>query len=123
IGASVQRGQILFEVSPLDTYRVILGVDEREIGLIKPGQTGELIVSARPNEPLSFTVKRITPIAQTQSGRNVFRVEGRLSNAPARLRPGMEGVGKIDIRQRNLAWIWLHPLIDWARMWSWHWLP
>jgi multidrug resistance efflux pump len=123
IGASVQRGQVLFEISPLDSYRVILGVDEREIGLIKAGQTGELVVSALPNETLSFAISRITPVAEAASGRNVFRVEGRLKNNASRLRPGMEGVGKIDIGRQNLAWIWLHPLIDWARIWSWHWLP
>ena len=123
IGASVQRGQILFEVSPLDTYRVILGVDEREIETIKPGQTGELVVSALPDESFPFTVKRVTPIAKVESGRNVFRVEGRLNHRPLHLRPGMEGVGKIDIGRENLAWIWLHPLIDWARIWAWHWLP
>ena len=33
---------------------------------------------------------------------------------PRDLRPGMEGVGKIEIGRRSLAWIWLHPLIDWA---------
>lgn len=123
IGASVQRGQILFEVAPLDAYRVILNVDEREIGRIEPGQSGELVVSALPNDTLSFKVDKITPIADAQSGRNVFRVEGRLADNPAHLRPGMEGVGKIEIGRRNLAWIWLHPLIDWARIWSWHWLP
>jgi multidrug efflux pump subunit AcrA (membrane-fusion protein) len=123
IGASVQRGQVLFEVSPLDSYRVILSVDEREIGRIQPGQTGELVVSALPNDPLSFKVDKITPIAEAQAGRNVFRVEGMLTGNPARLRPGMEGVGKIDIGERSLAWIWLHPLIDWMRIWSWHWLP
>jgi hypothetical protein len=123
IGASVQRGQVLFEVAPLDSYRVILGVDEREVGQIEPGQTGEVVVSALPNEPLSFKVDKITPIAEAQSGRNVFRVEGRLTDNPAHLRPGMEGIGKIEIGRRSLAWIWLHPLIDWARIWSWHWLP
>jgi multidrug resistance efflux pump len=123
IGASVQRGQVLFEVAPLESYRVILGVDEREIGLVEPGQAGELVVSALPNETLSFKVDKITPIAEAQSGRNVFRVEGRLNDNPARLRPGMEGVGKIEIGRRSLAWIWLHPLIDWARVWSWRWLP
>jgi len=87
------------------------------------GQTGELVVSALPNDPLSFTVDKITPIAEAQAGRNVFRVEGMLTGNPARLRPGMEGVGKIDIGARSLAWIWLHPLIDWLRIWSWHWLP
>lgn len=123
IGASVQRGQVLFEVAPLDSYRVILGVDERDVGQIEPGQTGELVVSALPNEPLSFKVDKITPIAEAQSGRNVFRVEGRLTDNPAHLRPGMEGVGKIEIGRRSLAWVWLHPLIDWVRIWSWRWLP
>ena len=123
IGASVQRGQVLFEVAPLDSYRVILGVDEREIGRIEVGQTGELIVSALPNDQLSFAVDKITPIAEAQGGRNVFRVEGRLTGSTAQLRPGMEGVGKIVIGRRSLAWIWFHPLIDWARIWSWHWLP
>jgi hypothetical protein len=123
IGGSVQRGQVLFEVAPLDSYRVILGVDEREIGQVKVGQPGEVIVSALPNETLSFAVDKITPIAEAQSGRNVFRVEGRLTADPAHLRPGMEGVGKIEIGRRSVAWIWFHPLIDWARIWSWHWLP
>jgi hypothetical protein len=35
----------------------------------------------------------------------------------------MEGVGKIEIGRRSLAWIWLHPLMDWLRIWSWRWLP
>ena len=123
IGASVQRGQVLFEIAPLDSYRVIIGVDEREIGQVEVGQAGELIVSALPNEPLSFEVDKITPIAETQAGRNVFRVEGRVTGSTTHLRPGMEGVGKIVIGRRSLAWIWFHPLIDWARIWSWHWLP
>ena len=123
IGAAVQRGQVLFEVAPLDSYRVILGVDEREVGQVDVGQTGEVVVSALPNEPLSFNVDKITPIAEAQSGRNVFRVEGRLTGNTDHLRPGMEGVGKIVIGRRSVAWIWLHPLIDWARIWSWHWLP
>lgn len=123
IGASVQRGQVLFEVAPLDAYRVILGVDEREIGQVEVGQTGEIIVSALPNEPLPFRINKITPIAEAQSGHNVFRVEAELTKLVPDLRPGMDGVGKIDIGRRNLAWIWLHPLLDWLRIWSWRWLP
>lgn len=122
IGTSVQRGQILFEIAPLDVYRINLDVDEREVRAIEPGQSGELVVSALPTQNLRFTVERVTPIAETRSGRNAFRVEGRLIENPPQLRPGMEGVGKIEIGTRNLAWIWLHPLLDGLRIWSWHWL-
>jgi len=117
----VQRGQVLFEVAPLDAYRIILDVDEREVGAIQTGQTGELVVSALPTQNLPFVIDKVTPIAEARGGRNVFRVEGRLTENPAQLRPGMEGIGKIDIGARNVAWIWLHPLIDGLRLWSWHW--
>jgi multidrug resistance efflux pump len=121
IGTAVQRGQVLFEIAPLDAYRVILQVDERDVRSIEPGQKGDLIVTALPNSDLPFVVDKITPIAEAQAGRNLFRVEGRLTENPRQLRPGMEGIGKIKIGRRNLAWIWLHPLLDWLRIWSWHW--
>ncbi len=34
-------------------------------------------------------------------------------------RPGMEGVAKIDIDRRRLAWIWGHRLTDWLRLALW----
>jgi hypothetical protein len=123
IGASVQRGQVLFEIAPLEGYRVILDVDERQVGAVEPGQPGQLLATALPNEPWPFVVDKITPIAEVKSGRNVFRVEGRLTQSSERLRPGMEGVGKVEIGRRRLAWIWTHALTDWLRIWSWQWLP
>jgi hypothetical protein len=50
-------------------------------------------------------------------------VEARLEKIPERLRPGMEGVGKIEIGQRKLAWIWSHEVINWLRLKTWNWLP
>jgi hypothetical protein len=35
----------------------------------------------------------------------------------------MEGIGKIEIGRRNLAWIMTHSLVDWLRVWGWQWLP
>ena len=46
-----------------------------------------------------------------------------LDNTPETLRPGMQGVGKIDIGTRRLVWIWTHGLTDWFRLWSWSWMP
>ena len=121
IGTAVQRGQVLFEIAPLDVYRITLDVDERDVRSLEPGQTGRVVVSALPHLPLPFIVDRITPIAEVRNGRNTFRVEGRLTENPPELRPGMQGVGKVEIGRRNLAWIWLHPLFDSARLWAWRW--
>lgn len=123
LGSPVERGQVLFEVAPLEGFRVILDVDERDLADVEIGQKGELIVTSMPNERFPFAVTKITAINVAQDGRNVFRVESRLAQDAVRVRPGMEGVGKINVDQRKLVWIWTHTLTDWARLWVWSWLP
>ncbi len=124
LGAPVERGDILFEVAPLDSYRVILEVDERDIGTVTEKQTGSLALTGMPNEVLEIHVDKITPISTAEEGRNYFRVEASLiGEPPAVLRPGMEGVGKIDAGRRKVIWIWTHKIVYWMRMFSWSWWP
>ena len=119
LGAPVKKGEVLFSVAPLDSYRVILEVDEREIADVEAGMQGHLALSAIPGKLLPFTVEKLTPISTSADGRNFFRVEASLKEAFASLRPGMEGVGKINAGERRLAWLWTHDLFDWLRLWLW----
>jgi RND family efflux transporter MFP subunit len=121
--APVERGQVLFEVAPLDAFRLVLQVDERTIGDVKTGQAGTLVLAGMPHEPLAFRVAKITPVSTPREGRNYFRVEAGLDEGSERLRPGMEGVGKIAVDQRKLVWIWTHDVIDWLRLALWKYLP
>src|SRR6185369_8105569 len=98
------------QIAPLSAYRVILEVDERDIAHVRVGQAGELALSGIPDQGLRFSVKQLTPVSTAQDGRNYFRVEAQLEDASARLRPGMEGFGKIATGERRLVWIWTHPL-------------
>jgi multidrug efflux pump subunit AcrA (membrane-fusion protein) len=124
LGAPVERGEILFEVAPLDSYRIILEVDERDVGQVVVGQGGTLALTGLPEEKLPIRVDKITPIAEAAEGRNFFRVEASLTDAaPTLLRPGMEGVGKVGIGQRKLIWIWTHKIAYWLRMFFWSWWP
>ncbi|MEQ9125151.1 MAG: HlyD family efflux transporter periplasmic adaptor subunit, partial [Alphaproteobacteria bacterium] len=106
---------------PLDAYRVVLRVDESQVGDVRPGQRGRLLVVSLPDRPLDFVVERVTPVAVAEEGRNAFEVEARVEGDAARLRPGMEGVGKVEVESRRLVWIWARPLIDWARLALWRW--
>jgi multidrug efflux pump subunit AcrA (membrane-fusion protein) len=123
LGTPVEQGKVLFQIAPLDSYRVILQVDERDIAHVKLAQRGQLTLSGMVSERLSFAVEQITPISTAQEGRNFFRVEAQLENTSERVRPGMEGVGKIVVGDRKLIWIWTHSLIDWLRLSVWKWLP
>ena len=123
LGSPVERGQALFEVAPLDSYRIALQVEEHEFADIVPGQRGSLAVNSIPHQRFDFTVTKVTAVNAVKDGRNRFRVEARLDAPPGRLRPGMEGVGKIEVDERKLAWIWTHSLVDRIRLWLWSTLP
>ena len=123
LGTPVERGQVLFQVAPLQDFRIILKVDERDFGDVEVGQRGELAVASMTDQRFGFTVNKITAVNVVEEGRNVFRVEARLDEGVSRLRPGMEGVGKVLVDERKLVWIWTHTLTDWARLWVWSWLP
>jgi multidrug resistance efflux pump len=119
MGSPVERGQVLFTVAPLDAYRVILQVDERDIGKVKEGQRGNLVLSGMVDKPLEFTIEQITPVSTAEEGRNFFRVEAKIKENSDLLRPGMEGIGKIAIDRQKLIWIWSHRLLDWLRLTFW----
>jgi multidrug resistance efflux pump len=123
LGTPVERGQVLFEVAPLHGYRVVVQVDERDIGWVAVRQRGELALPSVPGTVFPLTVTRITPISTAKEGRNYFRVEAELQKTSERLRPGMEGVGKIETDRRRLVWIWTHDVIEWARLKVWTWWP
>jgi RND family efflux transporter MFP subunit len=123
LGSPVEVGQVLFEVAPLDSYRVMLQVDQRDIATVREGQRGELVLTALPDARLPFEVEKTTPVSLSEEGRSYFLVEATLDEVSERLRPGMEGFGKVDVDERRLIWIWTHGLFDWARMKLWRWMP
>ena len=114
LAAPIERGQVMFELAPLDAYRVVLQVNERDITYVKAGQKGTLILTGTPSEPLAFVVDKITPVSTAKEGHNFFRVEAKLDHQLERLRPGMEGVGKVEIDRRLYVWIWTRQVIDWS---------
>jgi len=123
LGGAVAKGEEIFQMAPLDAYRLILKVDEQRITDVGEGQKGVLVLSSMAGHPFGFTVRKITPITTAAEGRNYFRVEADLEQTSPRLRPGMEGVGKIDVDRRRIISIWTRDLIDWLRLRLWSWLP
>jgi hypothetical protein len=119
LGAPVQRGAPLLVVAPHDSYRLIVEVDERDIADVAVGASGKLRLTALPDQALPFSVERIAPVALTRDGRHFFEAEGRLNSAAATLRPGLEGIARIDAPPRSLAGIALRRLHAWLRLALW----
>ena len=121
IGAAVERGEVLFEVAPLDAYRVTLEVGESQIREVVSGSRGELRLTALPGERFPIVVESVTPVAVAREGRTFFRVEAGVEGEIERLRPKMNGVARIGVDRRRLLWIWTRSFMEWLSVALWRW--
>jgi hypothetical protein len=119
IGAPVKTGDVLFEVTPLESLRAVLHVREDQIADVRVGQRGTLATASYPGQYLDFEVERVNPIAEVVKQENVFKIRVRLRELYPWMRPGMEGVAKIDLAKRRYAWIWTRKIVNWVRMRLW----
>lgn len=119
LGSPLERGKLLFEIAPLDAWRVVLKVDERDISDIAVGNDGEMLLNSLPGHAFPLRVSKVTPVSIAEDGRNFFRVEANLTGGTERIRPGMEGIGKVLVEPRAILWIWTHRLVDWVRIGFW----
>jgi biotin carboxyl carrier protein len=120
LGAPLRRGDVLLTIAPAGEFRLLVEVDERDIPAVRAGERGSVALGAL-DRALPFRVARVTPVATTRDGRNFFEVEGELDESPTMLRPGLQGVAKIDAGSHSLAWIGSHRLLEWARLGLWSW--
>lgn len=122
VGAPVQRGDTLLTIAPSDAFRLIIEVDERDIAYIHAQQHGQLALIAMPNQQVQFEVVRTMPVAVVKNGRNVFEVEGKITQqSKLSIKPGLEGIAKIQAGQQSTIWIISHRLIDWFKLSLWRW--
>jgi multidrug efflux pump subunit AcrA (membrane-fusion protein) len=124
VGTPIEEGKLLFEVAPLEAFRVVLKVAEGDVRYVRAGQTGAFAPTGLAGGTVPFTVTKLTSVTSAEDGRNVFRVEAALDRARAgALRPGMEGVAKVGVDRASRLWIWTRGVRDWFSLFLWKWLP
>ena len=122
IGAPVKQGDALMTVASMRHYRVVIDIDESDIARIRPGQQGQIALSALPWDSRPITVVRITPLGVARDGRNVFEVQADFPEQPsADVRPGLTGQARIAVGWRPALWSWTRPLLDRLRFLWWAW--
>lgn len=121
LGAPLQRSEVLFTLSPMTGWRVVLEVDEREVAQVQVGQGARLLLAALPHHPVALRLVRITPVARTVEGRQRYEVLAEPLNPPPGWRPGLQGVAKIELVAQPLGWRWMQEAwraLRWAT-WTW----
>ena len=124
MGAPVKRGDPLLTLAPGLDWRVMIEVDESEVGLVKRGQTAELRLAAMPGQSIALVVDRVTPVARSTSDGVRYDVEARptgLGAGLAGLRPGLQGVAKVALPDQPLMFRWCAKAWQWLRLTLWTW--
>ena len=119
LGAPVATGDVLFEIASAEQYRLVLEVDEHDIGYIEPEQFAQLRMASLPTSVWEAELGDVMPVAVSEKGRSAFRVPATISGDAAALRPGMEGVGKVSVGRRSMFWVYSHGLFDRIRYLAW----
>ncbi|MEO6030749.1 MAG: HlyD family efflux transporter periplasmic adaptor subunit [Burkholderiaceae bacterium] len=122
IGAPVRQGDTLLTLATTGRHRVIIEVDEVDIGRVAPRQHGQLALSSLPWDHDELVVDRIAPMARAVDGRNVFEVEARLVEPRNDLRPGLLGRAELVSGRAPLLWAWSRHALLRLRVALWTWL-
>ncbi len=119
IGIPVKQGNVLFEIADLNSLFAEVFVSESEIIDVKVGKKGVLTVASYPGTYIGFEVKKIVSIAEVKGGINSFKVEVEFKNKFDWMRPGMEGIAKINLAKESYGWMIVRSFVNWVRMKLW----
>ncbi len=120
LGAPVRKGDILFKVANIHKMYVELDLAERDIHEVAVEGTGEISFVSRPDQVFDIKVDEIDPAAVAKEQGNIFMLRASFENeASSWWRPGMSGVAKVNVGDRNIFWILTHRTVDFFRMWLW----
>lgn len=113
--ASVETGQVLFEIGPMKPMRVEIAIPSDEIAQVKNGCGVKIWIDGQEDEPIKGEVTKIHPRSETRDAQNVFIAEIEFPNDDERLRPGMKGSARIDGEKRSLGWSLFHKPMNYVR--------
>jgi GAF domain-containing protein len=119
LGASLDEGDLLLTVGRIDTLELEFGVDQRDIGRVKPGQEVQLRVDALPQHTF---VGRVTSIGQLpgDSGTTVhYPVRASVANPDGMLKPRMAAYARVLTPTASSMDRLLRAPLRWVRLLWW----
>jgi Barrel-sandwich domain of CusB or HlyD membrane-fusion len=107
-GGPVAKGEVLFEVAPLERILLQLLVADEDIAHVQKGLSVDVRFDAFPGKQWKGVVARIAPQSTLVQSENVFLVSFEIENSDGVLLPGMQGYASVYCGKKRLLWIYFH---------------
>jgi RND family efflux transporter MFP subunit len=120
-GEHLAAGAPFAQVLDLSSAVVDIAVPQRDVELVRPGQSAAIKLDSYPQRSWHDAVAIVSSEAQPGDGDRTFAARVPLPNADATLRAGMTGSGKIFIGYRPAGYVLLRrpALWIWQTLWNW----
>lgn len=106
-GAPLTKGQVLFEIAPLEKVKIKVFISQQDVAFVSEGM--DVIVSVDSiSHKLVGTLNRIQPQSDTFENESVFVAEVEFENRNNELKPGMQGYAVVVSEFQPIGWILFH---------------
>jgi len=120
LGAPVREGDVMYKIAAMKDYYIQLDVNEQDVHDVNLDQSGQIAFLSRPDQKISFRIFQISYSAKVKEKENIFEIRASLTDKPENWwRPGMSGIGHIEVGKRRIIWILSHRTIDYIRLYIW----
>ncbi len=120
-GRHLDAGDELAEIADSSQARVDVPIDESEISLLHAGEAAAIKVEGFPTQTFHGKVAVISPKSEADGDTRVFYARVDVPNPEGRLRPGMQGRGKISVGWHAIGYVIFRGPALWfySKLWSW----
>ncbi|MEM7557505.1 MAG: efflux RND transporter periplasmic adaptor subunit [Planctomycetota bacterium] len=117
-GSSLELGEELFEIAPLDQLVAEVAISEQDIAYVQSGIPARISLDAWGGNSHRTQLLRIHPRSELRDGESVFVAEADITDSQFSMRPGMQGSARISSGWKPLGWVLLHRPYEAFRRWS-----
>jgi RND family efflux transporter MFP subunit len=120
-GRHLAAGDTFAEVADSSDARVDVAVDESEVSLLRSGAAAAIKVEGFPTQTFRGHVAVISPKSQAEGDARYFYARVDVPNPDGRLRPGMQGRGKVSVGWHPVGMVLFRGLFMWlySKLWWW----
>jgi GAF domain-containing protein/multidrug efflux pump subunit AcrA (membrane-fusion protein) len=120
-GKKLIAGSPVMELVDTSAVTVDVAVPERDIALVRPGDSAAVKLESFPTRTFRGRVVIVSPKGEVQGDGRFFYARVEVPNKDAALLTGMEGRAKINTGWRPAGYVFFRDLGIWlwSRIWSW----
>lgn len=121
-GRHLDAGQTFAEIVDTDRASVDVAIDQRELGLLRAGETASVKLDAFPVTTFHGVVTVVSPTSYPAGEEDrIYYARVDVPNAMALMRPGMQGRAKVSTGWRASGYVLFRRPVMWlyGKVWSW----